>query len=62
MSEPSAGARDAELGDLILRACLIRRSVLIGLGVGVRIVGSRYSADARRLRDPIPEDPSAAHR
>jgi thioredoxin reductase (NADPH) len=44
-------ARDAELGDLILRACLIRRSVLIGLGVGVRIVGSRYSADARRLRD-----------
>src|SRR3984957_16969242 len=44
-------ARDAEFGDLILRACLIRRSVLIGLGVGVRIVGSRYSADARRLRD-----------
>ena len=44
-------ARDAAFGDLILRACLIRRSLLIGLGVGVRIVGSRYSADARRLRD-----------
>jgi thioredoxin reductase (NADPH) len=44
-------ARNAALGDLILRAYLIRRSILIGLGVGVRIVGSRYSADARRLRD-----------
>ncbi len=44
-------ARDAGLGDLILRACLIRRSILIGLGVGLRIVGSRYSPDARRLRD-----------
>jgi thioredoxin reductase (NADPH) len=43
--------RDAALGDLILRACLVRRSALIGLGVGVRIIGSRYSADARRLRD-----------
>jgi thioredoxin reductase (NADPH) len=44
-------ARDAGLGDLILRACLIRRSILIGLGVGLRIVGSRYSPDAQRLRD-----------
>ena len=44
-------ARDPELGDLILRAYLVRRSILIGLGVGLRIVGSRYSPDARRLRD-----------
>ncbi|HEX3924520.1 MAG TPA: FAD-dependent oxidoreductase [Streptosporangiaceae bacterium] len=44
-------ARDATLGDLILRACLVRRSILIGLGVGLRIVGSRYSPGARRLRD-----------
>jgi thioredoxin reductase (NADPH) len=44
-------ARDPALGDLILRAYLIRRSILIGLGVGLRIVGSRYSPDARRLRD-----------
>jgi thioredoxin reductase (NADPH) len=42
---------DPALGDLILRACLIRRSILIGLGVGLRIVGSRYSPDSRRLRD-----------
>ena len=44
-------ASDPDFGDLILRAFLIRRSILIGLGVGLRIVGSRYSADARRLRD-----------
>jgi thioredoxin reductase (NADPH) len=41
--------QDAVLGDLILRAYLIRRSLLIGLGVGFRIVGSCYSPDARRL-------------
>jgi hypothetical protein len=41
-------ARDPALGDLILRAYLIRRTILIGLGVGLRIVGSRYSPDARR--------------
>src|ERR1700716_472447 len=29
----------------------MRRSILIGLGVGFRIVGSRYSPDTRRLRD-----------
>ncbi len=30
---------------------LIRRSLLIGLGTGFKIVGSRYSPDTRRLRD-----------
>jgi thioredoxin reductase (NADPH) len=44
-------AQDPALGDLILRACLIRRSILIGLGAGLRIIGSRYSPDTRRLRD-----------
>jgi thioredoxin reductase (NADPH) len=43
--------QDPALGDLILRACLIRRSILIGLGTGFRIVGSRYSPDTRRLRE-----------
>jgi thioredoxin reductase (NADPH) len=42
---------DAALGDLILRAYLIRREMLIGLGAGFRIVGSRYSPDTRRLRE-----------
>jgi len=44
-------ARDPDLGDLILRACLLRRSILIGLAVGLRIIGSKYSPDTRRLRD-----------
>jgi len=44
-------ARDTELGDTILRAYLIRRERLIGMGAGFRIVGSRYSADSRRLRE-----------
>jgi thioredoxin reductase (NADPH) len=42
---------DPVLGDLILRALIMRRSILIGLGIGFRIVGSRYSPDTRRLRD-----------
>jgi thioredoxin reductase (NADPH) len=45
--------QDASLGDLILRAYLIRRSMLISLGAGLRIVGSRYSPDTRRLREFI---------
>jgi thioredoxin reductase (NADPH) len=44
-------AGDPAFGDLVLRAYLSRRSILIGLGAGLRIVGSRYSPDARRLRD-----------
>jgi thioredoxin reductase (NADPH) len=44
-------AGDPTLGDLILRAYLVRRSVLIDLGVGFRIIGSRYSPDTRRLRE-----------
>jgi thioredoxin reductase (NADPH) len=44
-------SQDLVLGDLILRAYLIRRSMLIDLGTGFRMVGSRYSADSRRLRE-----------
>jgi thioredoxin reductase (NADPH) len=44
-------ARDPAFGDLVLRAYLLRRSILIGLGVGLRVVGSRYSPDTRRVRD-----------
>jgi thioredoxin reductase (NADPH) len=42
---------DPELGDLILRAYLVRRELLIGFGAGFKIVGSRYSADCKRLRE-----------
>ncbi len=44
-------AQDSALGDLILRALLQRRSLLLGLGAGIRIVGSRFSPDTRRLRE-----------
>jgi thioredoxin reductase (NADPH) len=44
-------SEDPVLGDLILRAYLLRRELLIGLGTGLRIVGSRYSPDSRRLRE-----------
>ncbi|MFD9224696.1 FAD-dependent oxidoreductase [Streptomyces sp. NPDC060064] len=44
-------ARDPVLGDLILRAYLSRRDLLVGQGAGFRILGSRYSPDTRRLRE-----------
>jgi thioredoxin reductase (NADPH) len=42
---------DPVLGDLILRAYLLRRFLLIELGTGFRIVGSRFVPDTRRLRE-----------
>jgi thioredoxin reductase (NADPH) len=39
------------LGDLVLRAYLLRRSLLIGIGAGFRIIGSCYSAGTHRLRE-----------
>jgi thioredoxin reductase (NADPH) len=44
-------ADDEELSNLILRAFMARRSILIEVGGGVRVIGSRYSLDARRLRE-----------
>jgi thioredoxin reductase (NADPH) len=46
-----AVSRDQALGDLILRAFIQRRHIHAELGAGLRIIGSRYSADSRRLRD-----------
>jgi len=43
-------AGDPSLGDVILRAYLARRTILIGLGTGPRLIGSRFSPDTRRLR------------
>jgi thioredoxin reductase (NADPH) len=42
-------AEDPAFGDLVLRAFLQRRTILIGLGAGLRIIGSCYSPDTRRL-------------
>ena len=41
-----------ELGEMIVKAFLMRRTILISQGFeGVRILGSRFSPDAHRLRD-----------
>jgi thioredoxin reductase (NADPH) len=40
---------DPALGDLVLRAFLLRRELLSGLGAGLKIVGSRYLPDTGRL-------------
>ncbi len=42
---------DQELSNLILRAYLARRAILIEVGGGLRLVGSRYSAETRRLHE-----------
>src|SRR5437763_822547 len=42
-------AQEERLSELILRALLRRRVFMIGLRAGVSIIGSSYSADARRL-------------
>ncbi|MEA2496047.1 MAG: thioredoxin reductase [Thermoleophilaceae bacterium] len=42
--------REPSVADLVMRAYLARRALLIGLGAGPRVVGSRYSPDTRRLR------------
>jgi thioredoxin reductase (NADPH) len=44
-------ADDEELSNMILRAFMARRSILIEVGGGVRVIGSRYSPAARRLRE-----------
>jgi thioredoxin reductase (NADPH) len=43
-------AEDEELSNVILRAFMSRRSILIDIGAGVKVVGSRYTDDTRRVR------------
>jgi thioredoxin reductase (NADPH) len=42
---------EPNLSDIILKAFLARRSYLMRTGVGLRLVGSRHSGDATRLRE-----------
>src|SRR5215213_4743805 len=42
---------EPNLSDIILKAFLARRSYLMRTGVGLRLVGSRHSSDATRLRE-----------
>jgi thioredoxin reductase (NADPH) len=63
---------EPNLSDIILKAFLARRSYLMRTGVGLRIIGSRHSGDATRLREfaarnrlphvwiELEEDPEAA--
>jgi thioredoxin reductase (NADPH) len=44
-------ARDPGFGDMVLHAFLARRALALGEGLGFRIVGSRYSAATRQLRE-----------
>jgi thioredoxin reductase (NADPH) len=44
-------ADDEQLANLILRAYLVRRSMLVDHGIGLRLVGSRFSPDTARLRE-----------
>jgi len=42
---------DPTLSDIILKVFLARRSIGMRAGVGLRIIGSRHSSDATRLRE-----------
>src|SRR3954449_5303890 len=44
-------AAEPAFGDLLLRALLVRRWMALGEGIGFRIVGSKYSAETRQLRE-----------
>jgi thioredoxin reductase (NADPH) len=46
-------AQDPALSELILRAFLLRRLLLMSRGVGLRVIGSRFSSDTRRLLEFI---------
>jgi thioredoxin reductase (NADPH) len=42
---------DKALSDLILGAFIARRAILIDVGTGIKLIGSRFSPDSRRLRE-----------
>jgi thioredoxin reductase (NADPH) len=43
--------KDKGFGDMILGTFIARRARLIDVGTGIRLIGSRFSADSRRLRE-----------
>jgi thioredoxin reductase (NADPH) len=42
---------DKTLSDIILGAFMARRSILIDVGTGIKLIGSRFSPDSRHLRE-----------
>lgn len=47
----AVAAASPAFGDLVLRALLLRRWLALGEGMGFRIIGSRFSAASRQLRE-----------
>jgi thioredoxin reductase (NADPH) len=43
--------QDPKFGDLVVRCYLARRELLVGSIYGIKIIGSRFSPDTRRLRE-----------
>jgi thioredoxin reductase (NADPH) len=43
--------QDPKFGDQVVRCYLVRRELLVGSITGIKIIGSRFSADTRRLRE-----------
>ena len=44
-------SEDKAISDMILSAFIARRALLVGLGAGIKLIGSRLSPDSRRLRE-----------
>jgi thioredoxin reductase (NADPH) len=44
-------AEDKSLSDLILGAFISRRNILLEVGAGLKLIGSRFSPETRRLRE-----------
>ena len=44
-------AEDEVFSDMVLRAFLARRSILIGVGTGIKLIGSRFAPATRSLRE-----------
>jgi thioredoxin reductase (NADPH) len=44
-------ARDKAISDLILSSFMARRAFLVEAGTGIKLIGSRFSPDSRRLRE-----------
>src|SRR5205807_4248382 len=43
--------QDSEIANIIMRAYLARREILIETHAGVKVVGSRFASDSKRLRE-----------
>jgi thioredoxin reductase (NADPH) len=44
-------ANDKSLSDVILGAFIARRAILIDVGTGIKVIGSRFSPESRHLRE-----------